>query len=521
MDSSNSIFSELFFGQDDALYGLQRWPAALVNAYVEAQTLSSTTMVLLPDATATVPVARLYQAGCKVLVSNQNPLPLLLAEAHLTHIATDTLQDHFIQLGNLLKAGQPLHQQLDALYQTACPHCAATVNADYFIWHRDLADPQEKYLRCETCGFAGAAAINSDDLNRLDQIETRGVHYHFLIGRTVSPTLPDDDPLRAKFEALYDLYTPRALYAIAEIIMKLDAMILDKTVQHLFRAILYRCLLLASSLHHDPLITHLPEQLRVPNQFIERNVWRLFEAAVLAWQVPSRKTRISRRMDDFVRSHQNSVHFFADTERQLSRYLTAETVSLVMTAPRDPAPTQWVLACLWGGWLMGLKAAEASYALLQQAWPDWVWYQQVLQNQLQTLKPSLKPDARWLFAFEPAHQLQPGAIILAARQVGYEVDSWEIAGDDHEIVLRPTSSPVPPDDLAEDIEAAVRQEAHDAISVRVQRSTQMPSDTALSWSAWQSLLYSGLLAQVVEQLPAEQALTWVDAQISSQLPSSG
>lgn len=510
-------FATLFTTIDDALYLSPVWPARLTRKNADAYTVSSA-VVLLPNCGFVDPIANLYQADCKVLASNVNPLPLLLAEAQLTYFDTNTLTDQFIKLGDMMKAGRPLRQQLDALYQTTCPHCEAVVNADYFVWHRDLADPQEKWVHCNMCDFEGLAAVSQADLAQLDQIETRGVHYHFLLGRTISSTLPDDAATHTKLEALHDLYTPRALYAIAEIIMKLDAMIPDKAIQRVFRAILYRCLLLSSSLHKDPTFTHLPKRLQSPTKFVERNVWRLFDASVSAWTLPNRQTRISHRMDYFWRSHQNSVQFFPDTETMLSRYLADETVSLVLTAPRNPTPVIWALSCLWGGWLMGLKTAEASYPFIDQIWPDWSWYQQELRETLQSLKLSLKPDARWIFAFTPVHRFQPAAVILAALETGYEVDSWEVDEELHEIILTTMPAQIALDDGVDDSKAAVRGEAHDAVTGIIQATEQPPTESALMWSAWQSLLYSGLLMRTIQEFPAGQALLWLDQQIRSVLP---
>lgn len=510
-------FSTLFTTTENELNVSSFWPNHLTTGYANTHTVPGA-LVLLPNCGFVDPIVNFYGADCKVLASNLNPLPLLLAEAQLTHIAKDTLTEQFIQLGDLMKAGQPLRQQLDALYKTTCPHCNTTLTADYFVWQRDLADPKEKWINCTACEFVGLATVNQADLDQLDQIETRGVHYYFLLGRVVSLLLADDSAIRAKFEALHDLYTPRALYVIAEIIMKLDAMISDKAIQRVFRAILYRCLLLASSLHRDPTSVHLPKRLQQPVTFIERNVWRLFEASVSAWKLPDQQTRISRRMDDFTRRHQNSVQFFPDTENMLARYLPDEAVSLVMTAPPNPTPNIWALSTLWAGWLMGLKSAEVSYPLLTQAWPDWSWYQQSVCESLQALKPSLRPDARWVFAFTQTHRLQPAAVVLAALQSGYEVDSWEIDVNFHEITLTTTLTYSDAEEVVNDLQAAVQQEVKDTATGMIHADEQPILKGALIWSIWQSLLYSGLLTLAVQAFPTGQALIWVDQQISEILP---
>ncbi len=496
------------------------WPETLAANLAKTRTLSGD-LVLVPFCDSATPIDELYRAGCKVLVSGQDHLSHLMAEAKLTTLDPETIVDTFNRLGNSLKGGQPLRQYIENLYQTTCPHCQATLSADYFVWRRDLADPQQKQVNCTSCNFSGLSDITQADLRRLDQVETRGIHYHFLLGRTISPHSSPDTALQTRIEALHELYTPRALYAIAEIIMKIEVVISDKPIQRVFKAILLNCLLSASNLFGPASSAQLPRYLRPPTRFLEHNFWQLFETAVATWQPPNYDIRITPRLTDFLQHRRNSIHFFSDEAIHLRRYLNDESVTLLLTAPPSQNPIVWALSTLWAGWLLGLKGAEPGYALLKQKWPDWTWYQDNLIKTLRALRPTMKPEARWVFILFPEHRLHPPAVVLAALRSRFEVDVWRITSTHHQLTLilpsAETPSRIPPHTL----QATIQTEIRDTINSFLRRQGQPESAHPLIWAAWQSLLYSGLLDQALISLPNKQLLTWLDKQIQQTLVDFG
>jgi hypothetical protein len=485
-----------------------RWPPAISPLPVEENTLPGA-LTLAPFCYDLTSVLALYRAGGKVIAANADPLPLLAAKARLTPINAETLTTTFTHLGDTLKHGQTLRQHIESLYQTTCPDCQTRVLADYFIWRTKEADPEHKWIACPHCNFIGLAPVSKADLNLLDAIETRGLHYHFLLERAASPGAP----ARARLEKLHELYTPRTIYAIAEIIMKIEAAITDQDVQRVFKAVLLDCLPYASNLFNRLYPTHLPNQLRPPVVFLERNVWRLFEERVTAWQPPTLPPRLAPRLDDLLQRDQNSIHFFPHSPAHLKPHLPTESVSLALTVPPAPNPTLWALSVMWSGWLLGLKHTESRHALLTQKWPNWPWYQQTLTTVMKALRPALKPEATWIFAFESIALLQAPTITLAVLSAGFGVEDWQIAETYHQITLTlaPLTQPSPTN-LAV-LEEAIQTESHTAIQGFLQEHGQPASKSRLFLAAWQSLLYSGLLAQALVSLPGEEVLTWLSDQI--------
>ena len=473
--------------------------------------------MLFPFCDSAQPISDLYRTGCKILAANIDPLPLLVAEARLTALDHRVLTDTFIRLGDSLTGGRTLRQRIQALYQTACPSCQTSLQADYFVWHREAADPQQKGIQCEHCGFKGQIRTTQADLYHLDRIETRGLHYHFLLGRTIAPDTDDKARLRTKLESLLELYTPRALYAIAEIVMKVEAGISDKAVQRIFKTILLQCLLAASNLFSTQATTQFPNRLQLPGHFVERNIWQLFTTTVANWSVPERPTRITSRMTDFLHQRQNSVHFFPDNPATLQQYLMVESVPLTITTLQTPNPVVWALSTLWSGWLLGLKGAEPGRDLLTQKWPVWSWYQNRLVNILRALRPTLKPEARWIFVCPVDDKLHPPVIILAALQAAFEVDEWQITSSYHQVTLILPILESPPPMPSDHLQATIHNEIKDAITGFLATQGQPQSTNLLFWAAWQSLLYSGLLASALTSLPQDHLLTWLTEQVQAVL----
>jgi hypothetical protein len=488
------------------------WPvwSPLPDMAANKQQFTAAGLVVLLDVTPATPLHHFYGANNKLLLLNTDPLALLATSAAYTNLEPQQIESTFNQLSNTLKGGHPLYKHLDGLYQTSCPHCQTTINANHFVWQRDKADPQQKYIRCKKCGLAELMPVTKADLAWFDRIETRGVHYHFLLGRVIAPQVAEDDPLRNKVEALFDLYTPRAIYALAEILMKLETIITHQASQQVFKAMLLNCLLISSNLRGMRRLTALPKTWHPPAQFVEYNIWRLFQTAVASWRLPKQPIRVTTSITQFVRQYQHSFHAFADQPAALRRYLPDESITQVVVTPTPPNPTAFALSTLWRGWLMGLKAATTGYPLLQQKWPDWDWYQQQWLNYFRGLRFLLKSDARWQITLPSSQRQQAPAIIMTALQARYEIDEWHFSASGHQLTLITSTAELPKRLPEKQLQALIQQEAHETIATYLQRHAPPYAANLVIWTIWQSLLYSGLLAQTLTSVPEKGRLRWLD-----------
>lgn len=480
---------------------------------IPAPNLLPGTLVLLPVCRSANLISAYYQAGCKVIATNADPLPLLAIESRLTPVDQTALGAAFTRLGDTLKQGQPLSRRIRNLYQTDCPGCKTAVPADYFLWQNN--DPHQKHLTCPTCGFSDVTPVTPADLKTLDAIETHGLHYHFLLQRTAAP----QSPAYPHAEGLHEYYSHRALYALAEIIMKLEAVISDAPVQRLLKGLLPDCLLPAGNFFGPNEAVAWPQTLRPPKQFIERNVWHLLQARIARWEAPSIAPRFAPSIEDLLRQHQNSIHLSALPAGNSASHLPDESVSLMQTTLPHPNPVGQMLSVMWAGWLLGLKAAEPRHALLRQAHPDWTRYQVGLAAMMRRLHPKLKPDASWLITVEAIDPLHPAAVTLAALSAGFEIDGFEKAAGWHSFTLRHANHQSP-QIFKSTLAGVISEEATDAINGFLQ-SHQTPRPAELFSAAWESLLLCGLLDQAVASLPENEVLSWVSQQINVVIDATG
>ena len=201
--------------------------------------------MLDPFAVSDVPIREAVAAGRRVVATSSNPLTIALLRDCLSPPDPAALTAAVTRLGDSPKRGIPLREHLDQLYRTRCPACRRPAVADYFVWSREPADPRQKWVVCPACGETGLAAMDEDDLAALDEVETRGLHYWYLLDRVASA---QEGEGRARAEALLELYTPRALYAIADLLMKIEAASGAEMQAHL-KTVLLTCLDAASSLY--------------------------------------------------------------------------------------------------------------------------------------------------------------------------------------------------------------------------------------------------------------------------------
>jgi hypothetical protein len=372
--------------------------------------------------------------------------------------------------------------------------------------------------------------VDENDLAVLDEVETRGLHYWYLLDRVASSTKsPPGDKARAHTEALLELYTPRALYAIADLLMKTEAIFDDEIQAHLKSALL-TCLFAASSLYppdaprgETPPPSSLGK-LQPPTRFVEHNVWGLFETSVhtmaasatLTAPLPIQPdlhwvTRVPPSAQGLVWVHNLGVG-------AVGRGLVPESVSLVLTTPPRPDPVFWSLAYLWAGWIFGPEEAGKLKSLALQKWPDWAWYVTTMTTALRALRPVFRFDGTCVLNLYNSPPQQAFAILLAALAAGYDVASWQHrATREHQCTLVPVARHAFPTEDPEALRLRVIADTAEA-ATKVVRARGEPVQTeTLHIAAWHRLMRKGTLQVVQASLPTSRVLGWLNATIGQGL----
>ncbi len=513
---------------------LPPWPEGIARQFVEAYTHPDA-IVLDPFAVSDLPVREVVAAGRRIIATNANPLVVSLLRERLSPPQPLALKAAATRLGDSLKRGVPLRDHLLQLYHTRCPACGHETAADYYIWSREPADPRQKWVACPACGQSGLAAVDDEDLAVLDQVETRGLHYWYLLNRVV-PAATDE--ARPHVEKWMDLYTPRALYAIADVLMRIEATFDQETQVQLKTALLHVLGPASNLLRPDsryvsdgspiklPLLPSL-EGLQPPPRFLEFNLWRLFEAAVqhVAGYAAAAPPLLLRPDLHWVTRLPSSpeglvwVHNLGTSA--LGRGMPPESLSLVLTMPPRPAPAFWSLSYLWTGWLFGSREAGRLKELALQKWPDWAWYQSVMSTALRALRPLFRFDGVCALILPGVPPQQAFAVSLAALMADYEVESWQYrAVEEHQLVLRPAPLHAPRPQEPETLRALVIAEsARAALDALNARGEPMAAEW-LGIAAWQRLLRKGVLETARASLPIGRVLGWLTTTVGKGLEAA-
>jgi len=405
---------------------VQPMPVGVATAYLEACT-SPGQIVLDPFCQSPTLVTEVAATERKVIAVNFNPVLALLVRGQLSLPEPRELDAATTRLGDSLKLGVPLRDHLDGLYATSCPQCSQTMIADHFLWEREADEPVEKGYRCQACGNEGQAPVRPGELETLGRIERRGFHYHYLLNRLA----PSDDEGRKVGQKLLDLYTPRNLYALANLLIKIETLFADSPLQETLKLLLLACLDSCSSLYASPQAWLRPRRLRPPPRFVERNVWRAFEEARVQLSQPSLSpvvhlaTGVSQITSPDLLSLSETDGRLPNalveplSVRRLSQLLPEDSISLIITSLLRLDPVFWSLSYLWSGWLFGREEAAALRPLLKRKKTDWDWYQRAMSLTLRALRRALQARGRLVLVFTTERPAFVEALFTSASLSGF------------------------------------------------------------------------------------------------------
>lgn len=487
-----------------------RWPipTGVAEAYVRAYTQPGE-RVLVPFCQGPQVVREVVGAGRVVVALNFDPLLVLLAQVALELPGTRELDGAVARLGDSRKRGVPLRHYLVELYATACPACLRPATADYFIWDRDLAAPVAKYVRCPACNWDGRTAVDAEDRERLAGVESRGMHYHFLLDR-IAPQGGQGLP-RPRLEQLLELYSARNLYALAELTIKIESLFEPEPLHRALKLLLLDCLDRCSSLAPLPGRQNRRQQrLARPSRYLERNVWLAFEQAAvrlsslageplagLASSLEALRTVGDASPGEEAPGEGPVGVITQGVVRDLARGLPPRSLRLILTSPPPLDPAAWSLSFLWGAWLLGTEAAAPLLPLLRQRTADAAWYARVMAGSLATLSDLLRDDGRLVLVLSGQSPAVVEALLLAASNARLGVTALVQRGADYRLELAPAVAPtVSPSDAP--LAAQIRQAAFEAARSAIRARGEPSNWRVLHAAVMARLAERGLLRQVLD-----------------------
>lgn len=418
----------------------QPWSPALVEHYLD-RCSSPGDLVLDPFASQAALLVAASAGRRRLAVNNASPATLLGVLASAALPAADVVDQAFSRIADAPRRGRTLAHHLAALYETLCPECAQPIAADRFVWDRSVGEPVEKRYRCPHCGSHGDAPVDMADVAHVSALEVRGAAYWGLLSRLVKP----GDPLTERARSLQDLYPPRALLVISELLTAAEQRLSDAETQRAGRAMLLH--VLAAGLSSvDLRVDAGTNRLLLPRRSVERNLWLAFEQAHRALRgrsagEPARKERRVSLAADLARLRapdgEGRVLPLTLATPELAERLGPGAVTLILTEPPPFDPAAYALQVLWTGWLFGREAVNRQRAVLSiEAW-SWDWYARAMATALRTLRPLLKADGRLVLVFADRSPRRGLALLAAASAAG-----WQLTAQTTQAPLEGPESPV-------------------------------------------------------------------------------
>jgi len=367
-------------------------------------------------------VREAVEAGRRALGISVNPLLLLVAQLGLGQCEARSLNAAFTHLADERKGDVPLRHYLNERYRSPCPTCGATGVAEWLAWERDGARPFWKAVRCPRCDGAQEGPAADADVEAAHQAPPRGLAYYYALDRVA----PREHPGRERAAQLLDLYTPRNLSALMDLVMRLDGLDADRAVKLALAGVLLDCFDRGSSLDRYGEERARPRTLRLPARYVERNVWLCFEEGVTCFAATEARAPVQRAddADALLAGETEGYTLISHAARDVRQRVPAQSAALIFVDPPRPDGVFWALSALWAGWLWETPSALALRPYLRRRRFEWDWHSRALKVALRAAGPLLTPGGRLVtLSCRPEKALLASTCVSASGS-GYSLVGW-------------------------------------------------------------------------------------------------
>ncbi|HNR95848.1 MAG TPA: hypothetical protein PKJ21_01490 [Anaerolineae bacterium] len=519
-----------FWVPDSQSTGQRRAIAAYLQAFTEEGSL-----VLEPFCRSDALTSLAAGEGRRVLAVSFNRLDALRTRVALLTIPKRELDSALTRIADSRKANLTLREHLSRLYRTTCLRCGQETQADYYVWERSETLPSQVRFVCPACGESGLKATDDFDEQILKEIPARGLHYWHLLDRIA----PQEGNARKVATDLLQLYSPRSLYVISNLQLKIDALFSASPLCDLFRFALLEAMQRGTKLNAvpgDPPASH-SSGLRPPQRYAEWNIWRLFERAAraLGGQQPSPPVLLESKPDQIASPESTSGCFVGHlTVRKLAATVPKASAHLVWVEAPPLGRTHWALPYLWTGCLFGRRAAAALWPLVRRRSSDWSWYLSAMRSALAALATTLRQDGRLVLVGPSKGAAFHETVTMAAASAGLQPETSVYHALEPELPTKPFGGllgdyrstwragaagpqwPMETPELLTNCRAAAVQAAKELLTARAE-----PVPYArLQAHIWETLARRSLLQRTLLIQDLGAPLDWVRQQVSMALQSA-
>lgn len=363
------------------------------------------------------------RAGYRILVTANNPITRFLVEVAASAPSEAELKAALADLAASRKADERLETHLQSLYLTACAKCGNEIQASAFLWKKDSDAPYARVYECPQCGDKGERPVTAADLERVKEI-TRSAGLHR--ARVLERVAPVNDPDREYAEEALRVYLPRAIYALATLINRLDGLDVSAERRRMITALILAACDAGNSLWSAE--RPRPKQLSVPNQFRENNLWMALEAAIGLLSETGSRVLYEAWPN---RIPPGGICLFEGRLTELAKEVRKEIpIAAVIAALPRPNQAFWTLSALWAGWLWGREAAEPFKVGLRRRRYDWAWHATALHSSFQHLAELLAAGTPFFGLIAEAEPLFVTSAFTAADAAGFDLGGAAMRTED-------------------------------------------------------------------------------------------
>lgn len=467
--------------------------APVAESYIVALTAPGD-LVLDPFCQDAAVLRAAESTGRRALGVARNPLVALLVRVEAAPPGREELSRAVARIEHSPKVDITLGEHLDGLYTTACSRCGEPAAAEAFLWERTSGLPLLRDYACPRCGHTAREPTPQDELARHLAADAPGLYR-----RLVAERLRGEGVSARLIERLLGLYTPRNLYALTALILKIELLFPEGPLLDALRVALLGTMDEASKLYQAGEPGWQPvRSLEPPRQYREVNVWRAFCRAATAIGTWPRGRPIAQELTEAP----DQVGLVTEPLPRVAARLKGEVRLALSQLPRFD-PTFAALSYLWSSWLLGREGSRAAAHLLAQRTPEKARYLRALRSALAALEPALAPGGRLALVFQAPATRHLESLLLAGAMVGLPLlHEWHGAVDDrpagrfavrraehHLVYGRPQPAPKP---LGDPLERAGRAAVRAAASVLSARG-EPAAFTNLHGAIWCTLAREGLL----------------------------
>ena len=466
--------------------------APVAESYIVALTAPGD-LILDPFCQDATVLRAAESTGRRALGVTRNPLVALLVRVEAAPPGREELSRAVARIEHSPKVDITLGEHLDGLYTTACSRCGGPAAAEAFLWERASGLPLLRDYACPRCGHTAREPTPQDELARHLAADAPGLYR-----RLVAERLREGVSARL-IERLLGLYTPRNLYALTALILKIELLFPEGPLLDALRVALLGTMDEASKLYQAGEQGWQPvRSLEPPRQYREVNVWRAFCRAAAAIGTWPRGRPIAQELT----GAPDQAGLITEPLPRVAARLQGQVRLALSQLPRFD-PTFAALSYLWSSWLLGKEGSRAAAHLLAQRAPETARYLRALRSALAALEPALAPGGRLALVFQAPATRHLESVLLAGAMVGLPLlHEWHGAIDDrpggrfavrraehHLVYGRPQPAPKP---IGDPLERAGRAAVRAAASVLSARG-EPAAFTILHGPIWCTLAREGLL----------------------------